>query len=552
MLRVKSLFTSCITRNPLRQQQRLFNTFSPRQTQIRAVAITASVLATGIVVHTALRPQILLEEASEVPSITKTGSDQKLISYDEVQKHRTKDDCWVIIDGNVYDVTDFLAQHPGGEGVILANAGKDATKIFKPLHPPDALEMLDDYQRLGPVDPLSMPEVVEELSDEDRRIAEARKRLPPVDAMLLLQDFEDWGEKVLSGTAWAYYRSAADSENTFNENSNSYNRYWLRPRILRKVGSGDTKTSFLGISTESPFFISPAAMAKLGHPMGEVNITRAAGRLGLVQAISANASCGLDELMNERLPEQPVIYQIYLNKNRQASETLLKKVEKLKPAAVMFTVDVPWQSKRTLDARAKHVVAPVVEDTEAPLRPSKAPLGVSEAIGGYQDPNLSWEDIPFIRQHISVPIIVKGVQTVEDVELCVKAGVEGVLLSNHGGRSCDYAAAPIDVLYEIRCLRPDLLNKIDVLIDGGIRTGADVVKALALGAKAVGIGRPILYANGTHGQEGVERACQILQEEITNTMRNAGATKISEIVPEMCGPAGPWVGQNRPPYVPSP
>ncbi|WRT68158.1 uncharacterized protein IL334_005133 [Kwoniella shivajii] len=512
-----------------------------RSLRIGTTTTLVALLATGYTAHSCFNRAIRLEEDMAMDTAS------RLISFQEVQKHTSKGDCWVVINGNVYDVTEFLSQHPGGEAIILKNAGKDATRIFTPLHPPDALDILDESQKLGPVDPLTVPELeAPEVTEEDRKIEAARKRLPPVDAMVLLQDFEEWGERVLTGTAWAYYRSAADSENTFTENRDAFRRYWLRPRILRKVGSGSTRTSFVGIETESPFFISPAAMAKLGHPLGELNITRAAGRLGLVQGISANASCGLDELMEARVDGQKVIYQIYLNKDRKASEALLRKVEQLKPAAVMFTVDVAWQSKRTLDVRAKHIPVDVNADTSTPR--SKAPLGVSEAIGGYQDSNLSWDDIDFIRKHISAPIIVKGVQSIQDVEMCIQAGVQGVLLSNHGGRSCDYAPAPIDILYEMRCLQPDLFNHIDVMIDGGIRTGADVVKALALGAKAVGIGRPILYANGTHGQEGVERVCEILQEEITNTMRNTGATKISELVPEMCGPAGPWVGSNRPPY----
>ncbi|ORY23133.1 putative cytochrome b2, mitochondrial precursor (L-lactate ferricytochrome C oxidoreductase) [Naematelia encephala] len=482
---------------------------------------------------------------------TKQASGQKLISFEEVQKHNKRDDCWVIIEGKIYDVTDFLDQHPGGPGIILANAGKDATRIFKPLHPPDALDTLEPSQHLGPVDPLTMPDLAdEEQTEEDKRLEEARKKLPPVDNMLLVRDFEEWAEKVLSGTAWAYYRSAADSEYTFHENSDAYRRYFLRPRILRKVGDGDIKTSFVGIETSMPVFISPAAMAKLGHPLGEVNLTKGAGEMGIVQAISANASCSLDEIMEARKDGQKVIYQIYLNKDRKASEVLLQKVEKLKPAAVMFTVDVAWQSKRTMDVRAKNSVDAPIKDTSEPK--SKAPLGVSQAIGSYQDRNLDWDDIDFIRKYISVPIIVKGVQSIEDVELCVKKGVQGVFISNHGGRSCDYAPAPIDVLYELRCLRPDLIDKIDILIDGGVKTGADVVKALALGAKAVGMGRPFLYANGTHGQEGVERLSQIMYEEITNTMRNAGVTKIADLKPEMCGPAGPWVGANRPPYMPKP
>jgi L-lactate dehydrogenase (cytochrome) len=139
--------------------------------------------------------------------------------------------------------------------------------------------------------------------------------------------------------------------------------------------------------------------------------------------------------------------------------------------------------------------------------------------------------------------------------------------SNHGGRQADYAPAPIDVLYELRELRPDLFSKIEVMVDGGVHSGADVVKALALGAKAVGIGRPILYANGTHGEDGVARVLQskflnssaqytvlilpVFHEEITNTMRNIGANTVDDLKPEMVGPIGPWVGGNRPSYASS-
>ncbi|WVQ99149.1 hypothetical protein IAU59_006281 [Kwoniella sp. CBS 9459] len=485
---------------------------------------------------------------------TKQASGQKLVSYDEVQKHASKDDCWVIIDGKIYDVTDFLDQHPGGAEIILANAGKDATKIFKPLHPPDALDTLDPSQHIGPVDPLSMPEPEdEEPSEEDLRIEQARKEMPPADAMLLVDDFEQWGEKVLSGTAWNYYKSAADREFTADENQNAFRRYYFRPRILRDATNGSINTEFVGMQTELPVFISPAAMAKLGHPLGEVNLTKGAGRCGIVQGISINASCSLDEIMEARQKGQDVMFQIYLNKDRQASITLLEKVTKLGASAIIFTVDTPWRSKRTRDVRAKTQVAPPPSNSnddggKAAASSSKAPLGVSRAISGYQDTNLTWKDIDFIRQHTNLPIIVKGIQSMEDAELCAEAGVQGIILSNHGGRQCDFAPAPIDLLYEMRINRPHLFKKLDVMMDGGVRSGSDVVKALALGAKAVGLGRSFLYANGTHGEEGVVRLCEILAEEITNTMRNIGANDIKDLKPEMVGPAGPWVGANAPPW----
>ncbi|WWC89600.1 uncharacterized protein L201_004525 [Kwoniella dendrophila CBS 6074] len=525
-----------------------------RQNTSLIVAVAA---AAGIAItyRSFLVPSIKADEGKEDPLSSKTDkypgikqpSGQKLISFEEVQKHTKRDDCWVVIDGNIYDVTDFLDQHPGGAEIVLANAGKDATKIFKPLHPPDALDTLEPYQHLGPVDPTTMPEPIEEEpTEEEIRIKEARKLLPPVDSLLLVNDFEDWAEKVLSGTAWNYYKSAADREFTAGENQNAFNRYYFRPRILRDATNGSINTEFVGMKTELPIFISPAAMAKLGHPLGEVNLTKGAGKCGIVQGISINASCSLDEIMEAREKGQQVMFQIYLNKDRKVSEKLLEKVTQLGASAIIFTVDTPWRSKRTRDVRSKVAVAP--PSSSDGQTKSKAPLGVSQAISGYQDTNLTWNDIGFIRKHTNLPIIVKGIQSMEDAELCVEHGVQGIILSNHGGRQCDFAPAPIDLLYEMRINKPELFSKIDVMMDGGIRSGADVVKALALGAKAVGLGRSFLYANGTHGEDGVIRLCEILAEEITNTMRNIGANNISDLKPELVGPAGPWVYGNAPPW----
>lgn len=220
---------------------------------------------------------------------------RKLISYEEVQKHATRDDCWVIIAGNVYDVTEFLDIHPGGSAVILAAAGKDATKVFVPLHPPDALDMLPRAKHLGPVDPATLPVVDVEPTEEEERIEAARKTLPPAESMLLLSDFEEWAERVLTATGWNYYRSAADSEATFDNNQAAFGRYFFRPRILRDITEGSLETEVIGQKMAMPVFISPAAMAKLGHPLGEINLTKGAGNAGIVQGVST-ASAGLWEL----------------------------------------------------------------------------------------------------------------------------------------------------------------------------------------------------------------------------------------------------------------
>ncbi|KAJ8106638.1 hypothetical protein OPT61_g9404 [Boeremia exigua] len=500
----------------------------------------ASILAGG---YTFYGPAVHCDAAEAT-----SRNHQKSISFEEVQKHTSEHDCWVVINGLVYDMTEFLEAHPGGRSAILQQAGKDASAKFTLLHPPDALGTLPPEYCLGRIDTDTLPAPgEEELTEEEQRQADARAEMPPAANMLLVQDFEHWAEQVLSTTAWAYYRSASDEEATFYNNREAWRRYFFRPRILRDTSHGSTATSFLGIPTSMPVFIAPAAMAKLGHPLGEVNLTKAAGTLGVVQAISANASCGLEEMFDARQEGQPLVFQLYLNKNRAASSALIERVTQLGASAIILTVDVCWQSKRTLDVRGK------LKDTNATPEPtSSAPIvkekSVSEAISGYQATNLTWSDIAFVRKHTHLPIIIKGVQSVEDVQLCVEHGAEGVIISNHGGRQADYAPAPIDVLYELRELRPDLFSKIEVMIDGGVRSGADVVKALALGAKAVGIGRPILYGNGTHGEEGVARVLQIFQEEITNTMRNIGANTVEDLKPQMVGPIGPWVGKNRPSY----
>ncbi|GAB7354339.1 hypothetical protein MBLNU459_g4850t2 [Dothideomycetes sp. NU459] len=286
------------------------------------------------------------------------------------------------------------------------------------------------------------------------------------------------------------------------------------------MSKGSTKTSFMGISSELPIYVSPVAMAKLGHPVGEVNITRAAGDCSIVQTVSANASCSLEEIVEAKKESQALFYQMYIDENRNKSAEILKKVELLGFKAIVFTVDCGWWSKRTLEERIDGTIP-------------KSVLGTFMATGGLQDRTISWDDISWMRRYTKLPIIVKGVCTLEDVELCVKHGADGVMISNHGGRQVDYAPAPIDILYEIRTYRPDLFTKIEVMIDGGVRSGADVVKLLALGAKAVGLGRTFLYANATHGEEGARRVIEILRTEITNTMRNIGAATISDLKPEM-------------------
>ncbi|KAG8903652.1 Cytochrome b2, mitochondrial precursor [Tulasnella sp. 403] len=218
---------------------------------------------------------------------------------------------------------------------------------------------------------------------------------------------------------------------------------------------------------------------------------------------------------------------LYLAKDRNNSKAVLKKVERLGYNAVMFTVDAPILGRRDFDMRMREVSA----DDEGN---SEKRGGVATTIDGYFEANIGWKDVEWLQRNTKLPIIIKGIQSVEDCLLAVKyPGVKGILLSNHGGRQSDYAPASIDVLYELRTKHPDVFNKVEVYVDGGFRRGTDVVKALCLGAKACGFGRSFLYANAAYGEAGVTKTIRILRDEIVNAMQQIGLKNISEARPEM-------------------
>ncbi|CAE6512738.1 unnamed protein product [Rhizoctonia solani] len=494
----------------------------------------------------------------------------RLIPFDEVQKHNTRNSCWVVINGEIYDVTGFLNDHPGGIGPILKAAGSDATRVFVPIHPPDTLSALPPTSHIGTVDPATLPAQLTQLTAEELRIREARAVLPPPEAAINLADIEKLAKTVLTQTAWAYYRSAGDDEFSYRENNYAFRRYWFRPRVMNKVSQIQTSTTILGIPTSLPIFVSPAALARLGHPDGEVGITRGVADEGIIQGVSINASCSLGEITDARSndfspssptrssstpgqthsstapatatqnpdssSQQPLIFQIYLNKQRDLSESLLQKVETMGFRALMVTVDAAVAGNRELDRRVKDegkFTGPAQYGTGTG-EAGKKTQGVAQAISGYQDPDVCWADIAWIRSITKLPLVVKGIQCVEDAEKAYEHGVEGIVLSNHGGRELDFSPAPIDILYELRQKRPDIFKdgRMEVFIDGGVRRGTDVLKALCLGAKAVGLGRPFLYANAAWGEEGVRRCVQIMREEIETGMRLLGVTRVEDLGPQ--------------------
>ncbi|RPD81856.1 hypothetical protein L226DRAFT_528087 [Lentinus tigrinus ALCF2SS1-7] len=485
----------------------------------------------------------------------------RTFSLDEVSKHNSPSSCWVIISNKVYDVTEFLSAHPGGAKIILKYAGKDATAAYEPIHPPDALDKnLPREKHLGSLDSAAASAVKEAAQNrrktqDELRVAAAHAAKLPLSRMLSLWDIEDVARKVLSYKALAYYASAADEETTDRENCRAFSRFFFHPRVMRPVSQCDPSTTILGFKSSIPVFVSGAALARLGHPLGEANITRGAGRTGIIQMVSSNASLSYAQIAEARVgPQQPLFFQLYKHQDDRIAEERVREIISLGYKAIFLTVDAIVAGNRERDIRAPFELEEQEREADkaadstdkskgSPDMPAKQEkeesgnvnlLGTAGALIANDDLDMTWErTIPWLRSITKLPIVVKGVQCVEDAVLAAEAGVDGILISNHGGRQLEYALPSIEVLYRIRKQRPDVFDKLEVYIDGGVRRGTDVLKALCLGAKAVGMGRPFLYAQSAYGEEGVVKAVDILEREIVRAMRLMGVSNVKQLVPEM-------------------
>ncbi|TNY24809.1 cytochrome b2 [Rhodotorula diobovata] len=462
----------------------------------------------------------------------------------DVAAHSTRESLWMIIHGKVYDLTEFCSSHPGGERVLLKYAGKDATEEYDPIHPPGTIEeALTPDKHLGDVD-------LSTLAAEQKPAEQPAAKAPSGDAPLTLgaclnlDDIERAAEKLLKPKAWAYYRSAADDEKTHDWNRASFYSVRLRPRVMRDVTHVDLTTTLLGCKSSLPIFVSPAAMGRLAHPDGEKCLARVAATQEIPYMVSANASVGFEELAALAQPGQTLFYQLYVNRDRQKSEDILKRVAKAGYKAICVTVDAPVAGKRERDERAKldedAATDPNMQKAvksagpDAPDAPQDEPSqGIAQALGSYVDATLSWTDLAWVRRASGgLPLIVKGIQTAEDAALAAHHGANAIILSNHGGRQCEGAPSSLETLLEIRKFEPRVLDKVEVWCDGGFRRGTDVLKALALGARAIGIGRPFMYSLA-FGDAGVSKVATILRDELAQNTRLLGATKLSEVVPAM-------------------
>ncbi|KAL9632348.1 MAG: hypothetical protein Q9204_003831 [Flavoplaca sp. TL-2023a] len=469
----------------------------------------------------------------------KQPKSQKL-SGQEVAKHNNDSDCWVIIHGKAYDVTEFKEDHPGGKQIILKWAGKDATETYDPIHPPDTLDkFLDQSKHLGEVDMDTVHQDEAEVDPDEIERRERIKRMPILEQCYNLMDFEAVARRVMKKTAWAYYSSGADDEITMRENHSAYHKIWFRPRVLVDVEKIDLSTKMLGSKVDIPFYVTATALGKLGNPEGEVILTRGAKKHNVVQMIPTLASCSFDEIVEAKQGDQTQWLQLYVNKDRAITKRIVQHAEKRGCKGLFITVDAPQLGRREKDMRSKFSdVGSNVQDTGGDNVDRSQ--GAARAISSFIDPALSWKDIPWFLSITKMPILLKGVQRVEDVIRAIETGVQGVVLSNHGGRQLDFARSGIEVLAEVMPVLRERgwENRIEIYVDGGVRRATDIIKALCLGAKGVGIGRPFLYAMSAYGLPGVDRAMQLLKDEMEMNMRLIGCSKVDQLNPTLVDTRG--------------
>ena len=355
----------------------------------------------------------------------------------------------------------------------------------------------------------------------------AQELTDPKEALNVM-DFEELARRKMMPGHWAYTSSGVDDDLTLRANRDGYKHVQLRPRRLRDATKVDMRTELFGTAYNSPIFTCPTGSEKSVHSDGELAVARATQARGTMQMLSTVSSTGVEDV--NRAHGRPVWFQLYAPTSWDACEKIVRRVEAAGCPVIALTVDntTGRNSETYLRTRPKdlsqcegcHKGGPGSVNTR------KMYDGIDMTGVRAQDPTMTWEFVDRLRKLTTVKLFIKGIDTREDARLCVEHGIDGILVSNHGGRSTETLRSTIEALPEVAS---EVGNRIPVFVDGGVRRGTDVFKALALGAKAVGIGRPFLWGLGAFGQAGVDRVLEILQGELKLAMGNCGATTVASI-----------------------
>lgn len=389
------------------------------------------------------------------------------------------------------------------------------------------------------------------------------------------EKLEQKAKKKISKEAFAYIAGGAGSEVTMNANRKAFEQWRIVPRMLRNVEERDTSIELFGQKLPSPILLDPIGVLEMVHKQADVAVAKAATRLGVPYIFSNQASKPMEECAAV-MGDSPRWFQLYWSKSNELVQSLVQRAEKCGAKAIVVTLDTTLLGWRTRDLDvaylpflegkgiAQYTSDPVFqkllddpEETQqikrtitlksllglismvnrypgngffSKLHSGRPITAVRKFVSIYSNPATTWDDLSFLRQCTKLPILLKGIVHSDDARKALDAGIDGIIISNHGGRQTDGSIATLDALPKIASV---VQNRIPVLLDSGIRGGADVVKALALGATAVCVGRPYVYGLALGGEQGVYEVMRNIMSEFELTMALAGCRNVSEIHPEM-------------------
>src|SRR6476646_5013384 len=340
---------------------------------------------------------------------------------------------------------------------------------------------------------------------------------------LNVDDYEREAERLLDPGVLGYFAGGAGDERTLRDNVEAFSRWQLRPRVLVDVGEVTTATTVLGREVSMPLLVAPTAFQRLAHPDGEVATARAAAEVGTVMCQSTLSSVTPAELA-AAAPGATQWFQLYWSSDRGFTQGLVEAAVEAGFAALMLTVDLPVAGRRERDVRASFALP---DDLPLPNLPQALRReNFHQALHAVVDDTLTWSDLEWLRSICPLPLLVKGVLTAEDALLAAEHGAAAVVVSNHGGRQLDGVPPTLDVVPEVV---EAVGERVEVLVDGGIRRGRDVLKALALGARATLSGRAILYGLAAAGEQGAADVLRLLRAEVELGLKLLGCTTPAEV-----------------------
>ncbi|MEO8548925.1 MAG: alpha-hydroxy acid oxidase [Kofleriaceae bacterium] len=355
--------------------------------------------------------------------------------------------------------------------------------------------------------------------------------------LLNLRELEDQARARLHQMAWDYYASGADDELCVRKNCEAFARYDLHYRVLVDVATRSLETTMLGHRIAMPIAVAPTAFHRLAHEDGELATVRGAGDAGTLFILSTLSNTAVEQVV--AAAAGPVWFQLYVYRDRAVTEALVRRVEAAGCSALVLTVDAPLLGRRERDVKngfalPGHLgVENLYAAGHAPVVARAGESGLAAYFADLLDPALTWDAIGWLRSITKLPVVVKGLVRADDAARAVAAGAAAVVVSNHGGRQLDASPATIDVLARVVAA---VDGRAEVYLDGGVRRGSDVIVALALGARAILVGRPILWGLAAGGRAGVAHALGLLRRELDLAMALCGCPNVAAITRDLVDP----------------